>query len=120
MGKHERDEEVKIYPLDINKVIRPIWSEKDEKNIGGFKLACLASPGKGKSTLVKALMYAKQDFIHTAKIMSGSEGYNDFYKKFCPRSFIHEDYDEEALEAYVNRQKIAKQNCRNPWVLSHP
>lgn len=108
------EQTIEIKPLDLN-IIQPTWENKDVETQGGYKIAIIAAPGRGKSTLVKAIMYAKQKFIHTAKIMSGSESCNDFYKQFCPQAFIHEEYNEEALEDFVKRQKVAKHECQNPW-----
>lgn len=87
----------------------------------GNKVLVIGKPGTGKSTLIKALAYAKQNYIPAAVVISGSERSNSFYKSFIPNSFIYEDYDEEVLKRLVIRQtKVVPKHIRiqkNKWLL---
>ena len=68
----------------------------------------------GKSTLVKDIMwYNKQ--IPIGMIMSPTEESNSFYKSMIPDLFIYNDYDPDAVDKLIKRQrKAVKKGMKNP------
>ena len=58
----------------------------------------------GKSFLTKDLLYHHQD-IPIGTVISGTEGANEFYTKFVPSIFIHEDYSPPVINNVIKRQK---------------
>jgi len=60
--------------------------------------------GTGKSTLVTDILYAKRH-IPVGIVMSATEEGNHHYKKFVPDLFIYGDYDRDAIERVLDRQK---------------
>lgn len=107
-------EEYNIPELDPDS-IHPNPQNYLDKEQKGSRLLVVAPPSGGKSTLIKSLMYAKQDVIPFAHIQSGTEAENSFYKKFCPDITIFEELNIEAAENFVKRQKIASKYLDNPW-----
>ena len=47
--------------------------------------------------------------------MSGTEDSNHHYGKIIPSSFVHNKYDENKIENFVTRQKMAKKYLPNAW-----
>jgi hypothetical protein len=68
----------------------------------------------GKSTLVKDIMYHKKH-LPAGIVLSGTEEGNHFYSEFIPDLFIYGDYDKDAIERVMARQRklvgAGKQNC---------
>jgi hypothetical protein len=60
--------------------------------------------GTGKSTLITDIMYHKRH-IPAGVVMSATEDGNHHYKSFIPDLFIYGDYDREAIERVLDRQK---------------
>ena len=60
--------------------------------------------GTGKSTLITDIMYHKRH-IPAGVVMSATEDGNHHYKSFVPDLFIYGDYDREAIERVLDRQK---------------
>lgn len=60
--------------------------------------------GTGKSTLVTDIMYCKKH-IPAGVVMSATEEGNHHYKSFVPDLFIYGDYDKEAIERVLARQR---------------
>jgi hypothetical protein len=83
----------------------------------GCKCVVIGKANTGKSTLIKSIMYAKKHIFPVALVMSGSENTNHFYETFVPKTFIHNEYDEEVIEKFVKRQKIAMEHLPNPWAI---
>lgn len=50
-------------------------------------------------------------------VFSGSEDSNKFYQSMFPSTFIYNSVDEEALNSYKRRQKIAIRFLENPWAV---
>lgn len=71
----------------------------------------------GKSNLIQSLMYFKKHVIPSAIVMSGTEDSNGEYKRIIPDTFIFNTYDEDKLEDFIKRQKLAIQHLHNPWAL---
>jgi hypothetical protein len=65
----------------------------------------IAKRRSGKSVLVKDLMYYLRHDILTGVAMSGTESGNGFYGSWIPPVFVYSDFDKEALQRLVNRQK---------------
>ena len=60
--------------------------------------------GTGKSTLVTDIMYHKKH-LPAGVVMSATEEGNHHYKQFIPDLFIYGDYDKDAIERVLDRQK---------------
>jgi len=60
--------------------------------------------GTGKSTLVTDILYHKKH-LPVGIVMSATEEGNHHYKQFVPDIFIYGDYDKEAIERVLERQK---------------
>lgn len=65
----------------------------------------IAKRRSGKSVLVKDLMYYKRKELLTGVAMSGTESGNGFYGEWIPPVFVYSDFDKEALQRLVDRQK---------------
>ena len=68
----------------------------------------------GKSTLVKDIMYHKKH-LPAGIVLSGTEEGNHFYSEFIPDLFVYGDYDRDAIERVMARQRklvgAGKTNC---------
>lgn len=60
--------------------------------------------GTGKSTLVTDIIYHKKH-LPAGIVMSATEEGNHHYGQFIPDLFIYGDYDREAIERVLDRQK---------------
>lgn len=60
--------------------------------------------GTGKSTLVTDILYCKKH-LPVGIVMSATEEGNHHYQRFVPDLFIYSDYDKEAIERVLARQK---------------
>lgn len=69
--------------------------------------------GTGKSTLITDIMYHKKH-IPAGIVMSATEDGNHHYKGFVPDLFIYGDYDREAIERVLDRQKAIAMRGRTP------
>ena len=70
--------------------------------------------GTGKSTLVADILYHKKH-LPVGIVLSGTEEGNHYYSKHVPDLFIYGDYDKEAIERAIERQRklvsAGKDNC---------
>lgn len=107
-------EKIYLKNLDID-MIPPVTKKMYDKDHGGSKIVVIGKPGTGKSTLISDLLYSKKHIIPSGIVMSGTEDSNGHYGKIFPKSFIYHDYEEEAIEKFIERQKIAKKHLKNPW-----
>ena len=64
----------------------------------------IARRRSGKSVLIKDIMSHKKH-IPAGIVLSGTEEGNGFYGDFVPSLFIYNDYDREALDRLIERQK---------------
>jgi len=71
----------------------------------------------GKTTLITSLLYEKSSIFPSGLIMSGTEDSNGHYKKIFPSTFVYNHLDEQKIEDFVTRQKIAKRHVSNPWAI---
>lgn len=69
--------------------------------------------GTGKSTLITDIMYHKRH-IPAGVVMSATEDGNHHYKSFIPDLFIYGDYDREAIERVLDRQKNISTRGQTP------
>ena len=60
--------------------------------------------GTGKSTLVTDILYHKKH-LPAGIVMSATEEGNHHYQKYVPDLFIYGDYEKEAIERVLQRQK---------------
>ena len=68
----------------------------------------------GKSTLVKDIMWFNKN-IPIGMIMSPTEESNSFYKSMIPDLFIYNDYDPDAVDKLIKRQrKAVKKGMKDP------
>lgn len=104
---------IEIKELDLDMIVPNLESIKTNK--GGTKLCIIGKPGSGKSVLTKDIIYSKRHVIPVGMVISGSEDSNKFYESFFPKIFINEKYDKEAVEKFIERQKLAKDKFKAPW-----
>lgn len=67
------------------------------------------------TTLITRLLYEKRNIFPTAFVMSGTEDSNGHYTKILPSTFVHNKYDEDKINQFITRQKIAKKHLPVPW-----
>lgn len=60
--------------------------------------------GTGKSTLVTDILWHKRH-LPAGIAMSGTEEGNGYYKQFIPDIFVYGEYNREAIEKLIERQK---------------
>lgn len=106
--------EIKELNTDI---INPNSNNYMIDNQGGSKIVIIGKPGTGKTNLISSLLYAKRDIIPVGCIMSGTEDSNHHYRQIFPTLFVHNTYDEEQIEKFIKRQKLAKKHLDNPWAV---
>lgn len=119
MGKRSNksiqiSESYNIEELDLDQIPPGIHNFKNESQ-GGAKIFCIGKPGCGKSSLIKDIMYHKQDIIPYCQVFSGTEDSNSFFSKFSPDITVYEDINETSVKDYITRQKVAKKYLDNPW-----
>lgn len=105
-----------IKELDID-IIPPITGRMNDPEYGGSKIVIIGKPGTGKSSLMKDLLYSKKHIFPVGMVMSGTEDSNGFYESIFPSSFVYNNYDEEKVKNFIERQKISKQHVENPWAV---
>lgn len=105
---------VNIKELDLD-LITP---SKKKMDLGAAsKIVAIGKPGSGKSTLITSILYNKRHIFPCGLVMSESEDSNGFWQKKFPSTFVYTKYDEDVLERFVKRQKIARANLPNPWAV---
>lgn len=85
----------------------------DVSTIDPFSLIYIISKrGQGKSTIIKDIMYYKRD-IPVGTVISPTEPSNQFYQKFVPKMFIHNEYQSNIITNLLKRQKKMKKRINN-------
>lgn len=95
----------------------PIKEFRLDRMADNAKVVCIGKPASGKSTLIRDIIKAYAHKYPVAKVISGTEENNHFYSDMFHSLFISSEFDEEELERFVKRQKLAKQTCNNPNAL---
>ncbi len=101
MSGKKNESKIKIYRFD------PHQRDKRGKLVHSLynKVIVVIGPrGAGKSFLIRDLMSLIPK-VPVAKIISGTEESNHYYGQFNPDIFIEDEYSEEMLEDFVDRQK---------------
>ena len=97
--------------VDMNLQLRKFKPE----TMGDDKVCVfIGKRGTGKSTLVADILYYKKH-LPAGIVLSGTEEGNHYYSKHVPDLFIYGDYDKEAIERAIERQRklvsAGKTNC---------
>jgi DNA replicative helicase MCM subunit Mcm2 (Cdc46/Mcm family) len=108
--------EIHIKQLDLD-MINPNAINFENPDQGGSKIVIIGKPGTGKSTLLASLLYAKRDIFPSGMVVSGTEDSNGFYSRIMPPSFVHTKYNEDKINNFIVRQKLAKRHLPNPWAV---
>jgi len=90
----------------------PIHKMKPES-----KIIVIGKPGSGKSTLIKDMFYHDKHFFPVAKVQSGTESDNGFFREFIPDIFIENEYNAESIQRFIDRQRQHKKDMDNPWAI---
>jgi len=71
-------------------------------------VVCIAKRRSGKSFLIRDWLYQLRKRYTAGIVMSATEDGNRFYEKMgIPKAFIYTEFDEDALEKLVERQRRA-------------
>ena len=105
---------IKIKEFDPNVFAERVNTKEGGK---GLKIVFIGAPGSGKTNAIKGVLKSIRPFIPVGIAMSGSEEYTGSFSKVFPPAFIYSSYNEEVLERFEERQKIAIQNLDNPWAV---
>ena len=83
------------------------------ENIADDKVCVfIGKRGTGKSTLVTDILYCKKH-IPAGIVMSATEEGNHHYKSFVPDLFIYGDYEKDAIERVLERQRTIINKGKN-------
>ena len=83
-------------------------------------VVCIAKRRSGKSFLIRDWLYQLRKRYSAGIVMSATEDGNSFYSKMgIPKAFIFTDFNEDALEKLVDRQRRAtkKGNAKPVFVV---
>ena len=87
---------------------------KPEKMADDKVCVFIGKRNTGKSTLVTDILYHKKH-LPAGIVLSATEEGNHYYQQYIPELFIYGDYDREAIERVMDRQKrlvgAGKRNC---------
>ena len=77
-------------------------------------LVFIGKRNTGKSTLVTDILWHKKH-LPAGIVLSATEEGNHYYQQYIPDLFIYGDYDREAIERVMDRQRrlvgAGKTNC---------
>lgn len=107
---------VNIRELDLN-IIPPFRNRLSDADHGGPKIVVIGKPGTGKTTLISSLLYNKKDIYPVGMVMSGTEDSNGHYSKIFPSTFVYNKLNEQKIEDFCKRQRLAKKHLKNPWAV---
>jgi hypothetical protein len=109
-------ETFKINELNLE-LIAPSTKKAFEPTQGGSKTVVIGKPGTGKTTLIASLLYAKKHIFPVGIVMSGSEDSNHYYRQIMPSTFVYNEYNEDNIQRFIKRQKLAHLHLQNPWAV---
>lgn len=110
--------ELRLTKLKVAELILPTKSSM-KTDMGGFKLCIIGRPGRGKSVLIKDLVYNKMDIVPVATVVCESEENNSFYESFINPLYIHNQCPEDLIAKIRERQTLIKNHTSqvdNPWM----
>jgi hypothetical protein len=107
---------LQIRELDLN-IIPPSRDTVYEIDQGGPKIVVIGKPGTGKTTLITSVLNSKKHIFPVGIVMSGTEDSNGHYGKIFPDSFVFNKLEEEKVEDFIKRQKLARKHLKNPWAV---
>lgn len=82
------------------------------------KIVVIGKPATGKSTVIRDIIKVFRSEFPVAKIFSGTEDTNHFYASMFPELNIFSEYNEDEMEQFVKRQRLAmRDNPSNPKAL---
>ena len=105
-----------IKELDLN-IIPPSKSTMYDIDQGGPKIVVIGKPGTGKTTLITSILQSKQFIYPVGMVVSGTEDSNGHYAKIFPDTFVYNKLEEEKIEDFIKRQKLARKHLKNPWAI---
>ena len=114
--KNMAEQVIRINELNLD-LIAPPRAKLNDPEQGGPKLVVIGKPGTGKTTLIASILHNKKDIFPIGMVMSGTEDSNGFYGKIFPQSFVYNKLDEQKIEDFVKRQKLARKHLQNPWAV---
>lgn len=80
--------------------------EFDVSTVGhGAIVGVVGRRGSGKSIIIKDILYSKRNVLPFGVVMSGTEAGNGYFGKFVPEVFVYDDFNGDALEKLLERQK---------------
>jgi len=107
---------LQIKELDLNMITPPTDKMYDIEQ-GGPKLVVIGKPGTGKTTLIASILHSKKHIFPVGMAMSGTEDSNGFYGKIFPSTFVYNELNENKIEEFIKRQKLARKHIKNPWAI---
>jgi hypothetical protein len=87
------------------------------KDQGSAVIFLLGARGRGKTTLIKNLLYEKSNIFPIGIAMSGTEDYNHYWSKVFPPTFVYNKLDRDKIKDLLDRQKIAIKYLKVPWAV---
>lgn len=116
--KMELEDTLYIKELDLD-AIYPMTKtfSNPQDQLGGSKIAVIGKPGSGKSVLIKSILWAKKHIFPCGVFCSGSEENKADLQEYIPNIFIHNEYSEQIIKNFQQRQKFAKKHLKNPWAV---
>ena len=87
----------------------PIWKMPPKS-----KIVVIGKPGSGKSKLIVDIAYNFKHVFPIAEIYSGTEDSNHEFAQLFPQIVIYDALDEQRLDDFILRQRIAKSELGEP------
>jgi hypothetical protein len=106
---------IDIKELDFD-IIPPSSTTMFKEGQGGCKIAVLGKGGTGKTKAILSLLYAKKNIYPIAMVQSSTAHVSGDFKEI-PELFRYDEYDEDAIQRFIERQKLAREHLADyiPW-----